>query len=100
MFMNETCKYLIRKFQKINLKTLFTNFLSFSESFSFPRIRIITASTKTAKIAKEIPLSLASKLFSSIAGSFIDESMDFMSRDDRFMIPSIVVAMKVTLAGS
>jgi len=77
-----------------------TNLLSFCESFNFRMTSMTTVNTKTTKIVKDIPLSFANKLYSSIAGSFIVDSMDFISRDDRFMIPSIVVAIKVTLAGS
>ena len=52
------------------------------------------------KIAKETPLSLANKLSSWIAGSLMADKMDFMSRDDKFIIPSIVLIMRVTLAGN
>lgn len=100
MFMNETCKYRIKKFQKINLKILLTNFFAFSESFNFLRISITSAITTTNKIASDSPLSFASRLSFSIAGNFMVYSMVYMSREERLMIPSIVFAMKVTLAGS
>lgn len=79
---------------------LFTTFFSLSDSFYLLSTIITTPITKTIKIASDIPLSLAIILFSSIAGSFSVYSIDFMSRDDKFIIPSIVVAINVTLAGS
>ena len=54
----------------------------------------------TSNIASDSPLSFASRLSFSIAGSFMVESIVYMSRDERLMSPSIVFAMKVTLAGS
>ena len=56
--------------------------------------------TKTIKIASDIPLSFAIKLFLGISGSLIVDRMAFMSRDERLRIPSIVFKTKVTLAGS
>ena len=98
--MNETCRYRIKKFQKMNLLTFSTSFFKFLERLNLFIRRIIATTKRTTNIAKEIPLSFASRLFSYIVVSFMPASIDFISRDDRFIIPSMVFVTKFTLAGN
>ena len=100
MFMNATGIYRIRKFQNTNFNTLFTIFFNFADRLNFLITSIATIRTKTIKIASDIPLSFAIKLFLGISGIFMADRMAFMSRDERFSIPSIVFKTKLTLAGS
>jgi hypothetical protein len=61
-----------------------------------------TANIRIKIIAKAIAPNLDNKLFSwnVDAGKFIFSVIIFLSKEDKFMIPSIVLEKKLTLAGN
>jgi hypothetical protein len=82
--------------------TFFIKFFTFSPRLSFLTSKMLPTNSKIKIMAKATAPNLDSRLFSwnVDAGKFILSAIIFLSKDDRFIIPSIVLEKKFTLAGS
>lgn len=65
-------------------------------------MKIAQTNSNITKIAIETPLSFYNKLLSwnVLSGNFSFYAIDFLSNDDRLMIPSIVSVRRFTLDGN
>lgn len=100
--MNAIWKYLIRKFQN---KKFFNQINSFCPLLVYfkhnPKIKNSTIKTKIATAISATPPKLPSKLpyWNKSGGIFNFSPKDFLSNEDRLIIPSTLVSKTPTLAG-
>lgn len=75
---------------------------NFLAKFNFLAIKMHPTKTRIKTIAKAINPSLDSRLFSwnVDAGKFILSEIIFLSKEDKLIMPSIMLDKKFTLAGS